>query len=329
MADANAKTLIERGEAGYSKRMTLMSLWQEIANQFYVERADFTLQRYIGTTFAEQLMTSYPLMARRDLGNAIGSMLRPKEKEWFFCETARQDRVDNIGKKWLEYATTVQRRAIYDRVTHFVRATKEGDNDYVAFGQNVISVDLNKARDALLYRCWHLRDCVWFENEEGEVTEIHRRWKPYAKDVLKMFPKTAPDEVRKIADKSPYEEIELRHVVLLSEDYDGALTQPRLKRWRFTSVYLCMAGEAILEETGRRTLGYIVPRWQTVSGVAIRLFGGNRGGSAGCAADPGDDAHSAGSRGAVHQPADDRGAGRHQERCAGLRRRHHMGGFRV
>ncbi len=34
----------------------------------------------------------------------------------------------------------------------FVRATKEGDHDFAAFGQAVIYVDRNRAGDTLLYR---------------------------------------------------------------------------------------------------------------------------------------------------------------------------------
>jgi hypothetical protein len=264
--DSSAKSLIESGDKLFSKRSTLMSLWQETANNFYVERADFTVERIIGTTFAEQLMTSYPLVARRDLGNSIGSMLRPKEKEWFFTETTRQDRVDNAGKKWLEYATNVQRRAMYDRVTKFVRATKEGDHDFAAFGQTVISYELNRHGDALLYRTWHLRDTAWAEDETGDVATLHRKWKPYAKDVVRMFPGTVSEKTRALADKDPFAEVEVRHIVLPSEEYDGARENGKLKRWKFTSIYVDVGGAAVLEETGRRTLGYVVPRWQTVSG---------------------------------------------------------------
>lgn len=263
--DANARTLIEQGDALFSKRSTLVSLWQEMANNFYIERADFTLERIIGTTFAENLMTSYPLVARRELGDALGSMLRPKEKEWFFAETSRQDRVDNAGKKWLEYATTVQRRAMYARPTKFVRATKEGDHDYATFGQAVITCQMNRAHDDLLYRAWHLRDVAWCEGEDGDISDVHRKWKCYAREVVKLFPKTASQAVRTMAEKSPHEEVELRHIVLPAENYaspgDG-------KRWRhkWVSVFLEVGTNTILEEVASRSRIYIIPRWQTVSG---------------------------------------------------------------
>jgi hypothetical protein len=53
-----------------------MMLWQEIAENFYPERADFTINRSLGTDFGAGMMTSYPFICRRDLGDQVGQMLR-------------------------------------------------------------------------------------------------------------------------------------------------------------------------------------------------------------------------------------------------------------
>src|SRR5438128_2664048 len=79
------------------------------------------------------------------------------------------DHDDNEVKRWLQWACDTKRRAMYDRKTMFTRATKEGDNDFACFGQTVISIRLNKLNNALLYRCHHLRDCAWMEDEEGKI----------------------------------------------------------------------------------------------------------------------------------------------------------------
>jgi len=262
--DSNARTLIERGDTLFGKRGALMSMWQEVAANFYVERADFTVTRTIGTTFAENLTTSYPLLARRELGDGLGSMLRPKEKEWFFCETSRQDRVDNQGKRWLEQATQTQRRAMYARASKFIRATKEGDHDFGTFGQAVLSAQLNRNRDDLLYRCWHLRDVVWVEDADGEVCEVHRKWKCFARDAVKMFPATISGRMRTIADKTPHEEIELRHIMMRAEDYTLNGVKKINQPW--VSIYVETGEATILEEVGSRGRVYVIPRWQTVSG---------------------------------------------------------------
>ena len=131
----DAKQLRETADNLFGKRTTLNLLWQEIADNFYVERADFAYQRYIGMDFAAHLSTSYPMMVRRDLGNQLGAMLRPSETPWFHIGTKDPRKETIRAKRWLEWSENVMRRAMYDRASLFTRATKEGDHDYAAFGQ--------------------------------------------------------------------------------------------------------------------------------------------------------------------------------------------------
>ena len=178
----DAKHLREQSDDLFKKRLSLILLWQEIAENFYPERADFTTRRSLGTDFAGNLSTSYPIMCRRDLGDQFGAMLRPTEKQWFHMKPIDTRIEDNDSQRWLEWAQTVQRRAMYDPGAMLTRATKEGDHDFAAFGQNVISIQLNRTADGLLYRCWHLRDVAWQENEDGKVASVFRKWKPKAQD---------------------------------------------------------------------------------------------------------------------------------------------------
>jgi hypothetical protein len=61
----DAQQLIKQGDHLFGKKSPILNLWQEIAEQFYPERADFTVCRSLGDEFADHLMTSYPVMARR------------------------------------------------------------------------------------------------------------------------------------------------------------------------------------------------------------------------------------------------------------------------
>lgn len=260
--DSRAQELIKQGDSLFGKRSSLLSLWQEIGDNFYVERADFTASRSLGAEFADHLTNSYPLLARRDLGNSIGSILRPNSKEWMKMWPARIEEVDHESRGWLEWATGVQRRAMYDRVAQFTRATKEGDHDFAAFGQCVITVELNKTGDALLYRCWHLRDVAWCEGIDGSIDTVHRKWKPTARTLMQIFGNRVAQKVKEAIQKDPYCEINCRHVVIPSDEYQGE------KQWRtkYVSIYIDVDNGHVMEETGVRTMPYVIPRWQTVSG---------------------------------------------------------------
>lgn len=155
---------------------------------------------------------------------------------------------------------------MYDPRSQFVRATKQGDNDFVAFGQAVITADLNAHGDGVLYRAWHLRDVAWCENAELQIDTVHRDWKLEARALKKLFPKTASSKIDDIAKREPWREIRCRHILLPADEYDLEKPTGNAERFPFVSLYIDVENETILEETPARRSNYIIPRWVTVSG---------------------------------------------------------------
>jgi len=259
------KALIDRSAQLFGKRGQLLTLWQSIAEQFYPERADFTSARNVGAEMAAGLTTSYPIIARRDLGNAFAAMLRPTQKAWFKLGTNRPDREDVPAKQWLEWVGNLQRRAMQDRASQFTRATKEGDHDFATFGQCVVSTELNSARDTLLYRSWHLRDVAWAEDPTGRVTTIFRKWKPTVSDLFSLFGRKVHEKVREKLVKDPWAEVNVLHIVMPADDYAG-LPGAKAFRTPFVSLYVDVDNQHEMECVGSWTKVYTIPRWQTVSG---------------------------------------------------------------
>lgn len=255
-----AEELLKCGDNLFSKKMMVDSLNQEIAENFYPERADFTMMQYQGKDFASNLTTSIPVIARRDLGNIFSGMLRPSDKKWFYTRVMDFDTVDREGRMWLEWATGLQYNAMYDRVTNFVRATKEGDHDFAAFGGAVISVEFNKRKNALLYRNWHLRDVAWCENIEGAIGETHRKWRPQIRQLPGLFGNVAP-QVASARDEDKYKEIQCRHVVVESDQYQSGDIKKK-HRTPYISYHIDAENKHIMEEIGVFNLGYVIPRWQ-------------------------------------------------------------------
>lgn len=243
-----------------SKRSTYLSLLQEIADNFYYERADFTYQRNFGSEYADHQATSYPTMIRRDLGNQLGSMLRPTTQQWFKMSLMEGD-PDIEGERYLEWVTKGMHRQMYSRKSQFSRATKQGDHDFAAFGQCVIQIRPNSYVNRLLYQNWHLKDCAWMENQDGEIDFFVRQWKATARDLVSQFGDKTSQKVRNKLDKEPFTTFRIYHIVCAAEYYSEDA-----KGKDYFSIYYDIDNDTLLEVVPMWDFEYVIPRWQTVSG---------------------------------------------------------------
>lgn len=251
--------LIAFTEKQYEYQAPMKSLWQTLADNFYPERADFTVTRNTGQELADGLLSSQPVLVRRDLGNAIGAMLR--DGEWF--KMSINGEPDHAGQMWLEWASTRLKRIMYERPANFVRATKEADHDYITFGQPVISVERNRRADGLLFRAWHLRDCAWWEDESGTVCGVARNWKPTYNQLASYFkPGDLHNNITKDLHKNRLKEANIRHVFMPVDQY-GA-DSPR----KYVSVFVDLTNKHIIEKIFTNRKHYTVPRFQTIAGSA-------------------------------------------------------------
>lgn len=251
--NSDAKSLIQLGNRLLEQKSTLNTLWQEIAEQFYPERAYFTIKRDLSDEFASHLMNSYPVMARRDLADSFNSMLR--RGKWFSIRAEHEELEDQAVKEWCDTAGDIQFRAMNDLRSNFKRATKMADNDYAAFGQAAIQLTLNRGGDRLLYRNHHLKDMAWIEDEEGKICQVHRNWSPRLDQLMEMFGKenlhqqliSQVDGDRTGTKK--LREVNCRHVICKGESMP------------WCSVYLDLENEHIMESKEIKHQQYIIPRW--------------------------------------------------------------------
>lgn len=260
------RDIIEQGDRLYSQKGPFDTLCQKIADHFYPERADFTVQRSLGNEFASHLMTGWPVLMRRELANSVAAMLRPRGKKWFRARTDSESvNNDPLSRAWLDRASDTQTRVMYARNSQFIRATKEGDNDFITFGQGVISRDLMPDRTGLLYRCWHLRDAAWAENAFQTIDTIHVKWEPSIRELLSLWPDKVAEKLRQEAQDNPHRKVKCRRIVMPSEDYDASF-KPGARKLPYISLYIDCENEVVLEEVPLHTFPFTIPRWVTVSG---------------------------------------------------------------
>lgn len=256
------KSLNELGDEQFTKRTSLLLLWQEIAENFYPERADFTYRRSLGTDFAAHLMSSYPLICRRELGDQIGQMLRPTEKPWFHMKTKDPDRMTNESERWLQMVEKKIHASMYTREAQYERAAKEGDHDFATFGQMCRMIRANKDKSGMLYRNHHLRDVAWIENEEGMISAKWRKWVPTARELSRIFGAKVSTKVDDMIKRNkPFTEVNCKHIEVESDMYsDSANGKP------FWSIYYDCDNQHIMEAVPVFEEQYNIARWQTVSG---------------------------------------------------------------
>ncbi len=259
------KDMIERGLLLWGERKAITTLWQEISENFYPQRADFTLTRYIGEEFAEHLYSSYPILVHRDLSSTFAAMLRPRAKDWFGIAVDEMDKVSKAAKEWLDWATKRMRLAMYDRKAQFIRATTEGDSDFSAFGQCCISREIvwNARVPHLLYRNWHLRDVCWSEMADGSIGEIYVKWKPTIKQLQELNMNLHFNVEKKKLNEN-LAKIDCLRLVVSTDIYQGQEGQGAGYPWML--VYLDVQNEHIMAEYPGMSRGFTLPRWQTVSG---------------------------------------------------------------
>ena len=246
----------------FQLQYSMRSLWQLLADNFYPERADFTMTRNIGSEFADHLIDSFPLLVRRDLGNSLSAMLR--DGQWFNMST--QHKVGYAADAWLQQSTNQLYKLFGHRSSNFIRASKEGDHDFVTFGQCVKSVEVNRKHGGLLFRCWHLRDCAWFEDETGQVCGVMRKAKMTNRDLVAYFgEKAVHDKVVKAALKHPFDEVEMVHVVMPSGMYGDDKIESMNP---YVSLWVDVKHKHLVEEIGINHKHYVVPRFQTIAGGA-------------------------------------------------------------
>lgn len=262
---AAGKKLITIGDRLFNAKQNYDQLNQEIATWFYPHRADFTQTLILGEEFADHITDSTPLRMLRDLGNAMGTMMRPQGQQWFKIVPFDPGLKDDIEvQRKLQQMTQLTHNLLYARAGKFKRAAKEADFDFACFGCSIMSLTLNRARNGFNYRTWHLRDCAWMENDDGDVDYVHRKISSTARGLAEKFPANVlPEEVQRALDSGEYDrKFEIRHIALPIQLYEPTRKFP--KGAQYASVYVAKDG-SILEEQPEYEFPYIVSRWQTVS----------------------------------------------------------------
>lgn len=260
--------LLEEATRAFNHKQNWDQLCQEVAHYFYPEKSDFTEDIYIGEEFADHIVDPSTIYMRRSLGENFSTMLR--SGEWFSIGVNDPDLMKfNPVRRKLDQMDRITRLVLYSTQSGFKRATSEGDHDFAAFGGTVISANLNRLRNGVSFQTWHMRDCAWLEDREGNIDRVYRKWHTTAGHVAEQFKNVPgariPQHIQQsVNDGNRDSKVTIYHCVRPVLEGDAYETMRRYPpNTPYISMYVDDESEIILEQA-EIEFPYVIPRWRLV-----------------------------------------------------------------
>lgn len=251
------QTVIDNGNSLFKERSGLLLMWQELAEHFYYDRAQFTGPLSLGAEYAQQAYSSDGALYRREMGNLFGPMMRPVD--FFEIKASDDDRNKNSeARGWLQDKTKLMRTVMFSQAARLYTSTTLTDHDFVTFGQGAVEVCARKDRRGLYYRNWHLRDVAWSVDYTGAVSDVHRNETTTLRNLVATFGNKVPEALRRDAEKDPHKKVCARHVIVPAGAYDLGL--PERADRPYVSLWLMPEHGEVLELLPRAYRGYVIPR---------------------------------------------------------------------
>lgn len=269
VSDETGKELVRISDGLFSDKRRWDQLNQELAENFYPMRADWTRDLNLGEDFALDLMDSYPVQARGQLGDMISAMLR--QGLWFEVSTGDEDRDKKPAiAKALARVTMLLRAIILDPRSNVETAMKESDHDWVTFGASVRSWQESMDRSFPILVPHHPRDCVWAVGADQKIDTVHRKLHKSAREIMRRvnsgrWKGTPHHDIKVAADREPHKMFELRHCVMPTDEVYGSDRKMRAavaSEW--TSLYYDVEHESTFSARGTPFFNYQVSRYRTL-----------------------------------------------------------------
>lgn len=262
-----AKRVAEISDAAFTAKGDLNQLWQDLAELHMPEQADFTVKKD-PDQFASELYDNTPALNRRDFGGWLGSVLRPKGRDWFrgkFRDYALNN--NQMVKQFTQEQDKAHRSLLYDDLSNFIPQMTKADHDYSLFGNSATYCDKRVDGGGFVFKTCHLRDSAWMDNQDGQVDTFFRKMKMPVKAIVanaKRRKWNVPETISRLMEKEMNRKIDVLHVNMPSDHYHAG-DKPKFKDREFVILYICPEFNAVLYEEEVYEFRYHVSRWFRLS----------------------------------------------------------------
>ena len=255
------KSLLKRFDRLKAQRQNWESHWQEVSDYMIPRKADVTKTRSRGDKRTELIFDSSPLQSVELLAASLHGMLTNPSTPWFSLRF-KEDGMENEdeAKEWLESATEVM-YAAFNR-SNFQQEIFELYHDLITFGTAAMFIEEDD-EDLLKFSTRHINEVYVSENDKGRIDTVYRKFKLTARAALQKFGNNASEHIVTTANKDPYEELEILHVVYPRTDFNPKKQDK--DNMPFASVYIEMKSGNELSVSGFKEFPFVVPRYLKAS----------------------------------------------------------------
>ena len=274
MPDARDKAndVLKKWGQGKAGRGTFETHWQQCANYMQPDRADYITQRAEGARRMQYIYDSTPLWCLEQYTAGMHSLLTSSTLQWFYLRSD-DDRLnkDEAVRGWLDAASAAMYGIFNSPRRNFASGSQELYTDEGLIGSACMAVLEGRTTD-ILFSTRHMKECVFFENDEDRVDTVVRRWPFTAIQAFKAFGKAAGEKVMKAVESKADTVFHFLHMVTPRLERDPQRSDRRNKA--FESVWVGEADRTLIDEGGFDEFPYLTPRLSKVTG---ETYGRGRG----------------------------------------------------
>lgn len=266
--EARHKAVLTQAIKARDGRPNWMTMWQELAEIFLPNRADFTASPIDGDERTDELWDTGPQLAARGLTSAVATYLRQPGRMWFKAK-AKKAQLNNVEavRQWLYDVTAITYDALYDSRVNAEKVLSEVDADLVVFGTGIGRIDWDKANKHLIIKSTSLARTVMFLGKDGNPDAVCSFSQPTLRQIVEQFGEEKLTEAMREEYQSPEPNLEktfeILHAVVPNADWKAYGGKGRFP---YASMWLSVGCKALIDESGFYDFPFFCPRWDTLTG---------------------------------------------------------------
>jgi hypothetical protein len=259
-----AKEVLKEIDRMEQNRANEEALYKEIAEVMYPSHAyDFNGGHLNGNKPANRTSHIFDATAAAALpkfASIVDSYLSPANQTYHHLTVDNPLLTKNRQVRlYFEEATRILFRMRYATTANFAANNNLAFKSMGAYGTGVMFTDPLGTGKGLRYKNIPLAEVFLAVNHQGMVDKAGRKFRMTARQILQLWPKTAPEKIKKTAEKNPEEGFEVGHLVAPNSEMD--VTRKDFRGMPFKDLYVLRDGECELEEGGYNTFPCSVARY--------------------------------------------------------------------